>query len=122
MTRHEIQVLRQEGVPGRRVATLTLVSKRSAWRIAKEATLSNVAPTERRKRAIGRPSTVTAFTPAIKGPLAEDRHLPSIEILHRLQEQGYGGGKSAVHELIPRLRPVSTSPVVRFEGVPGEFS
>ena len=40
----------------------------------------------------------------------------------RAHEAGYAGGKSALYALIRRLRPTPTVPVVRFEGVPGEFS
>ena len=47
-----------------------------------------------------RPSTVTSYSLAITDWLAEDRHLPSLEVLHRLQEQGYAGGKSAVAQAI----------------------
>jgi transposase len=120
MTRHEIQVLRQAGVPGDRVAEQTKVSERSVWRIAKEAPAGT--PESAGNRSVGRPSTVTPWTGAINGWLADERRLPSIEILRRLQEQGYGGGKSAVYELVRRLRVPAIAPLVRFEGVPGEFS
>ena len=32
------------------------------------------------------------------------------------------GGKSALYELVRELRPTRTMPIVRFEGLPGEFS
>ena len=122
MTRHEIQVLRQAGVPGDRVAKLTAVSERSVWRIAKEGAAGDAGAGDGTKRTVGRPSTVTPWTTMITGWLADERRLPSIEILRRLQEQGYAGGKSAVYELVRRLRPPALAPLVRFEGVPGEFS
>jgi transposase len=122
MTRHEIQVLRQAGVPGDRVAELTQVSARSVWRIAKEVPAARASVADPPKRRVGRPSPVTGYTAAITTWLAEDRHLPSVEVLRRLQEQGYSGGKSAVYELIRRLRVPVVAPQVRFEGVPGEFS
>lgn len=62
------------------------------------------------------------WAPVISGWLGEERHLPSLELLRRSQEQGYTGGKSAIYELIRRLRPVEVVPLVRFEGVPGKFS
>ncbi len=41
----------------------------------------------------------------------------------RLRANGYQGGKSAVYELVRRIRPKQTPvPIVRFEGLPGEFS
>jgi transposase len=45
-----------------------------------------------------------------------------VEILHRLRGAGYTGGKSALYERVRELRPKSTTPLVRFEGVAGEFS
>src|SRR5207302_9432270 len=76
-----------------------------------------------RARSVGRPSLAAASTATIARWLEEDRALPSGEIVRRLQqEDGYRGGKSALYELIRRLRPVPVAPLVRFEGVPGEFS
>jgi transposase len=122
MTRHEVQVLRQAGVSGDRVAKQAKVSERSVWRIAKEASAGSASPTDGAQRGVGRPSTVTPWTAVITSWLDEERRLPSIEILRRLQEQGYAGGKSAVYELVRRLRVPALAPLVRFEGVPGEFS
>jgi transposase len=45
-----------------------------------------------------------------------------MEILHRLREERYAGGKTALYELVRELRPKPTTPLVRFEGVAGEFS
>jgi transposase len=45
-----------------------------------------------------------------------------MELLRRAHEAGYRGGKSSLYELIRRLRPTPAVPVVRFEGVAGEFS
>ena len=76
-----------------------------------------------RQRRVGRPSIATPWTATIESWLTEDRGLPSGEIVRRLREEhGYAGGKSAVYELVRRLRPVPVAPVVRFEGVAGEFS
>lgn len=54
--------------------------------------------------------------------LEEDRGLPGVELLRRAQEAGYRGGKSALYELVRRLRSPEAVPLVRFEGVAGEFS
>ena len=124
MTRHEIQILRAVGMAEAAVAKRTGVSTRSVRRIAKEPPVSvaespagGAAP-----RPVGRPATAGRWANAITTWLEEDRHLPGGEILRRLQEQGYPGGKSAVYELIRRLRVPAVAPQVRFEGVPGEFS
>jgi hypothetical protein len=45
-----------------------------------------------------------------------------MEILHRVRERGYRGGKSALYNLVALLRSPATGPMVRFEGLPGEFS
>jgi len=45
-----------------------------------------------------------------------------VELLRRARQAGYGGGKSALYALVKELRPERPRPVVRFEGLPGEFS
>jgi predicted RNase H-like HicB family nuclease len=37
-------------------------------------------------------------------------------------EHGYDGNKTAFYALVPSVRPPRAAPVVRFEGLPGEFS
>jgi transposase len=118
MTRHEIQILRAAGIPEQAVAQQTGVSVRSVERIIKEPPVRDRIRTAR----VGRPSLTTGWADRIAGWLAEDRTLPGMELLRRAHEAGYAGGKSALYELIRRLRPTPTVPVVRFEGVPGEFS
>jgi transposase len=118
MTRHEIQVLRDAGIPERRVAEQTGVSLRSVERISKQPPITSRIRTTR----VGRPSQTAGWADHVAAWLAEDRHLPGMEILRRAHEAGYAGGKSALYELVRRLRPTPTIPVVRFEGVPGEFS
>ena len=54
--------------------------------------------------------------------LTQEPDLASLEILRRVREAGYEGGKTAVYALIARLRPKPAKPLVRFEGLPGEFS
>ncbi len=106
------------------VAAKTGVSVRSVRRIEGEAAVSDSDTAALvRARGVGRPSLAVASTATIARWLEEDRALPSGEIVRRLQQEyGYRGGKSALYELIRRLRPVPVAPLVRFEGVPGEFS
>ena len=55
--------------------------------------------------------------------LAERSDLLSVEVLRRLRELGYEGGKSAAYEMVALLRaPPTAAPLVRFEGLAGEFS
>lgn len=123
MTRHEIQILRKVGSPASAIAAQAQVSERSVWRIGQEppVTTSDDRAVVRAHR-VGRPSTAAAVEPRLVEWLGEDARLPGIELLRRAREAGYPGGKSALYELIRRLRPVPAGPVVRFEGVPGEFS
>ena len=124
MTRHEIQILRAVGMVQAAVAAKAGVSVRSVRRIEGEAAVSDSDTAALvRARGVGRPSLAAASTETIARWLEEDRALPSGEIVRRLQQEyGYRGGKSALYELIRRLRPVPVAPLVRFEGVPGEFS
>ena len=63
-------------------------------------------------RGVGRPSTVALFAPQIAGWLREEPMLSGAEVLRRARLVGYRGGKSALYELVRRLRPT----------VPGSFS
>ena len=47
---------------------------------------------------------------------------PTQELLRRAIEAGYGGHKTAFYALVSGVRPPRATPVVRFEGLPGEFS
>ena len=46
----------------------------------------------------------------------------SVEIFRRAKLAGYPGGKSALYDLIQAIRPKTPRPMVRFEGLPAEFS
>ena len=124
MTRHEIQILRAVGMAQTAIAATTGVSVRSVRRIEDEPVVRNSDTAALiRARGVGRPSLAAPWAPTVERWLQEDRTVPSGEIIRRLREDhGYRGGKSALYELIRRLRPVSVAPLVRFEGVPGEFS
>jgi transposase len=124
MSRHEIQVLRAANMAQRAVAAATNVSLRSVRRIEHEPPITTSDTAElTAARRIGRPSIPAPWAALVESWLQEDHGLPGVEILRRLgDEHGYRGGKSAVYQLVRRLRPSSVAPLVRFEGVPGEFS
>jgi hypothetical protein len=75
---------------------------------------SEVTPTPR-PRGAGRPSTVAQYAPQVAQWLREDPDLAGADILRRMRLAGYHGGKSALYELVRRLRgsrplsPVSRS-------------
>ena len=61
-------------------------------------------------RGVGRPSTVAPFAPQIEAWLRETPSMSGAEVLRRAREVGYRGGKSALYELVRRLRiPVAAS-------------
>ena len=123
LKRHEVEILLKAGHAKTEIARLSGVSLRSVKRIAEESPVLQVDDeAERRKRQIGRPSTVTNFRKQVVEILQEEADLPSLEILRRVQQSGYRGGKSALYALVASLRPKSAKPLVRFEGLPGEFS
>jgi len=123
LKRHEVEILLKAGHPKTEVARLSGVSLRSVKRIAQEKPVVEVDDkAERNKRQIGRPSTVQNFRKQVVGILEETPELASLEILRRVREAGYQGGKTALYDLVASLRPKSAKPLVRFEGLPGEFS
>jgi transposase len=120
--RHEVQVLLRSGLSHRQVAKRTGVSKRTVTRIAQENSIETLEDMALR-RAVGRPGVAAPYEKVVREILAEQRDLPTVEILHRLRERGYTSGKSAAYELVHSLRgPVPDGVMVRFEGVAGEFA
>jgi transposase len=122
--RLSVQVLRKAGLTVDEAAQQVGVSPRSVKRIAKEPPVASLSPGPTPPaRGAGRPSTVEAFRPVVAELLAADPSLPTVELLRRARERGYRGGKSALYDLVKALRPREVPPLlVRFEGVPGEFS
>ena len=57
-----------------------------------------------RRRVVGRRSELVLFSHWIEQWLVEDPDLSSAEILSRVRRAGYRGGKSALYELVRRLR------------------
>ena len=124
MDRLRIQVLRDAGHTLGQVADLVGVSTRAVQRIVQEPSVTSLdaAPTPE-ARGVGRPSKAAPFQSFVADLLASEPALATVEVLHRLRCAGYDGGKSAVYELVRRLRPKRPEPpMVRFEGLPGEFS
>ena len=123
LKRHEVEVLLKAGHRKTEVARMSGVSLRSVKRIAQESSVVDIDDKlERGKRKIGRPSTVATFRKQIVEILEQEPDLASLEILRRMREAGYQGGKTALYALIATIRPKAAKPLVRFEGLPGEFS
>lgn len=122
LKRHEVQVLRKAGHNQLEVSALTGVSERSVRRIEAEPVVMDVdTSAERRRRRVGRPSGTEAFRQFITDTLKEEPALMSLELLRRARGKGYQGGRSSFYTLIASVRPKPVRPLVRFEGLPGEF-
>ncbi len=123
MARHRVQVLRQGGKKLRRIAAETGIPLRSVKRIVRESPIEAPGDVASAKaRGVGRPSLVEAYRERIVDVLAAEPKLKTLEILHRLRGLGYAGAKTALYEAVRGLRPRPVTPLVRFEGLPGEFS
>ena len=123
LKRHEIQVLRRADHTWSEIAMLTGVSVSTAQRIVAEAAVTTVDnAAERARREVGRPSKAEAYRDVLVQALTEQPTVRSVELLHRARLAGYTGGKSAVYALVQTLRVRTVTPLVRFEGLPGEFS
>lgn len=123
LKRHAIQVLRQAGHAQAEVARLVGVGLRSVRRVDAEPDVTHIDEAkERERRAIGRPAKAEPFRPFVAEILAGEPDLLSVEILRRAKLKGYAGGKTALYDLISAVRPKTVRPLVRFEGLAGEFS
>jgi hypothetical protein len=124
LTRHEIKVLLKAGHTQTDVARLAGVSRRSVQRVAIDGAIAAPADdhTLRQARGIGRPSVVEHFRKFVVDLFEQEPTLKSVEVCRRASLAGYTGRKSALYGLIASVRPHDVVPLVRFEGVPGEFS
>jgi transposase len=120
MKRHEIQVRRKAGQSHVEIARDAGVSTRTSKRVANETEVTG--DTARPAHRLGRPSKVEGHRAFVVGVLAKEPELATLEVLYRARQVGYEGGKSALYELVRELRPTRPIPMVRFEGLPGEFS
>jgi len=123
LKRHAIQVLRQAGHTLEEIGELVDVGKRSVQRVVGEPVITHHdTEQERTRRAIGRPSKAEAYRTQVESWLKETPELRSVELLHRAKLAGYDGAKSALYELVRAVRVITPRPIVRFEGLPGEFT
>jgi hypothetical protein len=106
LKRHEVEILLKAGHAKSEVARLAGVSVRSVHRIASEAPVEHSDDArERVERRIGRPNRVENFRKLVLAILEEKAELPSLEILRRVREAGYRGGKTGLYPWSPRCVP-----------------
>jgi transposase len=125
--RYDVLRAREQGVRPGEIARLTGVPPRSQRRIAHEEIPFGMTDQElHQQRGVGRPSVLTPeFREIIQEILREAPALAVSEVLRRLRsDHGYHGGKNPVYGFVKAHRPPAPAPlpVVRFEGVPGEFA
>lgn len=123
LQRHEIRVLLRAGHSQRDVAARTGTSADTVRRVKRESAVSETDDAaERRSRGIGRPSKAAPFAVQVTKWLADEPELPTQELLRRAKESGYAGNKTAFYAMVAGARPSRVVPIVRSEGLPGEFS
>jgi transposase len=123
LKRHAIQVLLEAGHSQADVGRRLGVSERAVRMIEAEPSVTTVDDAaERKRRGIGRPSKAEPFRAFVAELVTKEPDLLSLEVLRQARLAGYAGGKSALYALVATLRPAPTRPVVRFEGLPGEFT
>ena len=124
--RHAIQVLRSAGHTLDEIVALVAVGKRTVQRVVDEPMITdqvNRAPDQASsRRHIGRPSKAEAYRGPVMAWLTAEPGLLAVELLRRAKLAGYDGAKSALYELVRTVRPTTPRPVIRFEGLPGEFT
>jgi transposase len=123
LKRHEIQVLLDAGFSPADVARRSDTSVDTVRRVRREAGVVHTNDrAEHQERRIGRPSKAAPFAERVAGWLKDEPAAPTQELLRRAKEHGYGGSKTAFYALVAGQRPPRAAPIVRFEGLPGEFS
>lgn len=126
MTRSYIHLLAESGHSQVDIADRFHVTDRTVRRILDEPqpTADEVRDGRREEAPkIGRPAKADeALVARIEQLLADEPGIRATEVYRRATGWGYAGKRSAMSELVRRLRPAPTPDlVVRFEGLPGEY-
>lgn len=126
-TRYDVLRALAAGLPASRVEQLTGVPPRAQRRIAQEEVPFGMTDAQlHTQHRVGRPRGLPpALQQEVRALLTAAPELRVAELLRRLRtDHGYQGGKSAVYDYAREVRPARRAPlpVVRFEGVAGEFA
>lgn len=127
MTRLKVHHMSEGGAHQATIASKCGISLRSVERILTEPapTITEVSvgkATHARRR--GRPPKASVeVIERVRALLTEEPTLPGTEVHRRSIAWGYAGKRSAMLSLVKQLRPApKREPVVRFEGLPGEYT
>ena len=100
--RHDVHLLLSAGVPRKRIAEVTGVSIRTIRRIARDpASVADDADGQAAsapkpwRLGPGKPSVVDEYRDLVAELLAGTPKMKSLEVLRRVREHGYQGGKTA---------------------------
>jgi transposase len=126
MTRSHVHLLSESGHSHVDIAERLRVSERSVRRILDEPRPSATEVREDVRVAapkVGRPSKADgALTERVQQLLVDEPGIRATEVYRRAVGWGFTGKRSAMSELVRRLRPARKPDlVVRFEGLPGEY-
>lgn len=125
ITRYEVICARKMQLGARQVEEMTGVPPRTQRRIVHEEIPFGMNQQELCKQSkVGRPSVLSEdLRREIDALLNADPRIKGVEVLRRLRsEHDYNAGKNPVYEYVKHARPPkAAAPVVRFEGVAGEF-
>jgi transposase len=129
LERYMIQQLGKTELTQKQIRQRTGVSERTQRRIRAERAVTEADDANFRKlHNVGRPSTADVYEQTVRDWLAGPRQpadgpLKAIEVYTLLKAQGYTGSRTAIYDLVRRIRPPEARvPIVRFEGLPAEFS
>ena len=117
MKRHAIRVLHDAGLSLRQVAKKAKVERNTVRRVLGEGSTATEGT-----GPVGRPPVALQYEDTTRRLLEQRPDLLTVELLRVLRESGYSGGKDPVYRLVRRLRRIVTPPMVRFEGLAGEFA
>src|SRR5712691_10907838 len=73
-------------------------------------------------RSVGRPSVVEPFRVQLGALLEAHPRMKTAEVLHRMRQAGYSGGKSVLYEMVRSLRNRDLAPLATFADLPGIVS
>lgn len=118
----EIRILLRLGHPHSEIARLTGASRATIGRIAREPEADREGRAAYQVRGAGRPTKTEPFRHFVRDQLTQDPGRASREIVRQAQARGYAGGKTAMYDLIARVRSEKTGPLLERRELPGAIS